>query len=131
MGASSFMSAPTISEDCVAILIIFIVSSQNKPPGSGVPVAGIMLESKPSTSKVMYTFLLLIIFLNLLKFHFDLSFAQKIFILFLFLFKKGISLEEIFRIPNDITFKFLFFFYFFLKMVFHLKKYFLYQTKPD
>ncbi|SVD52505.1 uncharacterized protein METZ01_LOCUS405359 [marine metagenome] len=32
--------------------MILIVSFQNKPPGSGVPVAGITLESKPSTSKV-------------------------------------------------------------------------------
>ena len=44
----------------------------------------------------------MIIFLNLFKFHFDLSFAQKIFILFLFFFKKGISVEEIFLIPKDI-----------------------------
>ena len=33
------------------------VSSQNNPPGSGVPVAVIILESKPSTSKVRYTVL--------------------------------------------------------------------------
>ena len=36
-----------------AIFIISIVSSQKSPPGSGVPVAGIRLESKPSTSKVI------------------------------------------------------------------------------
>ncbi|SVE58683.1 uncharacterized protein METZ01_LOCUS511537, partial [marine metagenome] len=50
-----------------------IVSSQNKPPGSGVPVAGIKLESNPSTSNVKYNFLFLIIFLNSDRFHSDLS----------------------------------------------------------
>jgi len=35
-----------------AILIILSVSSHNNPPGSGVPVAGMILESKPSTSNV-------------------------------------------------------------------------------
>ena len=35
------------------VLIIEITSSHIKPPGSGVPVAGIMLESKLSTSKVI------------------------------------------------------------------------------
>ena len=53
MGDNSFISAPTILEYLDAIFIIFIVSSQKSPPGSGVPVAGIKLESKPSTSKVM------------------------------------------------------------------------------
>ena len=72
-----------------------------RPPGSGVPVAGIILESNPSTSKVKYTVLFLIIFLNLFKFHFALSFAQKILILDLFFFKK----------------------------VFHFQKYFLFQMK--
>ena len=52
IGASSFISAPTIFEFLAAILIIFKVSSQNNPPGSGVPVAGIILESNPSTSNV-------------------------------------------------------------------------------
>ena len=52
IGESSFISAPIIWEDCAAIFIILIASSQNKPPGSGVPVAGIMLESSPSTSNV-------------------------------------------------------------------------------
>ena len=47
------MSAPTIFEFLAAILIIFKVSSHNNPPGSGVPVAGMMLESNPSTSNVM------------------------------------------------------------------------------
>ena len=46
MGASSFISAPTILEFFAAILIIFIVSSQNNPPGSGVPVAAMTLESE-------------------------------------------------------------------------------------
>mgnify|MGYP005702821191 CR=1 FL=1 len=46
------MSAPTIFEFFAAIRIMFKVSSHNNPPGSGVPVAGIMLESNPSTSKV-------------------------------------------------------------------------------
>ena len=46
------MSAPTKFEFFAAILIISRVSSQNNPPGSGVPVAGIKLESKPSTSNV-------------------------------------------------------------------------------
>ena len=101
------MSAPTILEFFAAVFIIFNVSSQNNPPGSGVPVAGIMLESKPSTSKVIYTVLFLIRFLNLFKFHFFLSFAQKILILDLFLFKKGISSLEIFRIPNEIIDTFL------------------------
>ena len=35
-----------------AIFMISKVSSHSKPPGSGVPVAGIMLESNPSTSNV-------------------------------------------------------------------------------
>jgi len=107
MGASSFISAPTILEFFAAILIIFIVSSQNNPPGSGVPVAAMTLESKPSTSNVKYTVLFLINFLNKLKFHLSLSFAQKIFILLLFFFKKEISPAEIFLIPKDITFTFL------------------------
>ncbi|SVB62801.1 uncharacterized protein METZ01_LOCUS215655, partial [marine metagenome] len=67
IGESSFISAPTICADCAAILIILIVSFQNKPPGSGVPVAGIKLESKPSTSNVIYTFLFLMIFFNWFK----------------------------------------------------------------
>ena len=46
-------------------------------------------------------------FLNFCKFHLDLSFAQKIFILDLFFFKKGISLSEIFLIPNEIIDTFL------------------------
>ena len=46
------MSAPTIFEFLAAILIIFKVSSHSNQPGSGVPVAGIILESNPSTSKV-------------------------------------------------------------------------------
>ena len=96
-----FISAPTIFEDFAAIFIILIVSSQNKPPGSGVPVAGIKLESKASTSKVIYTFLFFIIFLNTFKFHFNLSFAQKIFIRFLFCLRKDISFEEIFLMPNE------------------------------
>ena len=90
MGESSLMSAPTILEFFAAIFMIFKVSSHNNPPGSGVPVAGIILESKPSTSKVRYTVLFLISFLNFCKFHFGLSFDQKIFILDLFFFKKGI-----------------------------------------
>ena len=52
MGDNSLISAPTIFEFFAAILIMFKVSSHNNPPGSGVPVAGIMLESKPSTSNV-------------------------------------------------------------------------------
>ena len=64
--------------------MILIVSSQNNPPGSGVPVAGIMLKSNPSTSNVKYTFLFFIIFLNSFKFHFDLSFAQKFLFFFYF-----------------------------------------------
>ena len=52
MGDNSLISAPTIFEFFAAILIIFKVSSHNNPPGSGVPVAGIILESRPSTSNV-------------------------------------------------------------------------------
>ena len=52
MGDNSLISAPTIFEFFAAILIMFSVSSHNNPPGSGVPVAGIILESKPSTSNV-------------------------------------------------------------------------------
>ena len=62
-----------------------------------------MLESNPSTSKVIYTVLFLINFLNLFRFHLLLSFAQKIFILEEFFFKNGISLSEIFLIPKEIT----------------------------
>ena len=50
---------------------------KSNPPGSGVPVAGIILESKPSTSNVKYTVLFFISFLNFCKFHLTLSFAQK------------------------------------------------------
>ena len=46
------MSAPTIFEFFAAILIILRVSSHNNQPGSGVPVAGIILESNPSRSNV-------------------------------------------------------------------------------
>ena len=46
-------SAPTILAFLHAILIISKASSQNIPPGSGVPVAGMILESTPSTSKVI------------------------------------------------------------------------------
>ena len=46
------MSPPTMLEFFAAIFKILSVSSQNNPPGSGVPVAGIILESNPSTSKV-------------------------------------------------------------------------------
>ena len=53
MGASSLISAPTTLETEQTFLIIGITSLQNIPPGSGVPVAGIKLESKPSTSKVI------------------------------------------------------------------------------
>ena len=67
---------------------MFNVSSHNKPPGSGVPVAGIILESKPSTSEVKYTVLFFIRFLNFLRFHFALYLAQKILILDLFFLKK-------------------------------------------
>ena len=101
------MSAPTIFEFLAAILIIAKVSSHNKPPGSGVPVAGIILESKPSTSNVKYTVLFLINFWNFFKFHLALSFAQKILILLEFFFKYDISLLEIFLIPKDITDTFL------------------------
>ena len=101
------MSAPTISEFFTAIFIIFKVSSQSNPPGSGVPVAGIILESRPSTSKVKYTVLFFISFLNFSKFHLALSLAQKILILYLFSLKKGISLFEMFLIPNEITDTFL------------------------
>ena len=52
IGDNSLISAPTILEFFAAILIIFNVSSQKSPPGSGVPVAGIMLGSNPSTSNV-------------------------------------------------------------------------------
>ena len=95
-----------MSADFAAVFIMLIVSSQNKPPGSGVPVAGIKLESRPSTSKVKYTFLFLRIFFNWFKFHFDLSFAQNIFILLLFFFKKKFSLCEIFLMPKETTFTF-------------------------
>ena len=47
------MSAPTTFETEQTLLIVGITSFQNIPPGSGVPVAGIKLESNPSTSKVM------------------------------------------------------------------------------
>ncbi|SVC63654.1 uncharacterized protein METZ01_LOCUS316508, partial [marine metagenome] len=40
-----------------AIFKISKVSSQSNPPGSGVPVAGIMLESNTSTSNVKYIIL--------------------------------------------------------------------------
>ena len=63
----------------------------------------IILESNPSTSNVRYTVLFFIIFLNLFKFHLALSFAQKILILDEFFFKNGISLCEIFLIPNEIA----------------------------
>jgi uncharacterized integral membrane protein (TIGR00697 family) len=52
IGDSSLISAPTIFEFLAAILIISNVSSHKSPPGSGVPVAGIILESSPSTSNV-------------------------------------------------------------------------------
>ena len=46
------------------------------------------------------------IFFNWFKFHLNLSFAQKIFILFLFFFKKDISPDEIFLMPKDTTLTF-------------------------
>ena len=52
IGANSFISAPITFAFLKVVLIKLNVSYQNKPPGSGVPVAGIILESKPSTSKV-------------------------------------------------------------------------------
>ena len=52
MGANSFMSAPTTLEIWQTFFMIGKTSYQRRPPGSGVPVAGIILESKPSTSKV-------------------------------------------------------------------------------
>ena len=96
------MSAPTTFEFFIAILIIFKVSSHSKPPGSGVPVAGIILLSSPSTSNVKYIVLFFINFLKEFKFHFFLSFAQKIFILLEFFFRYDTSLLEIFLIPKDI-----------------------------
>jgi len=53
IGANSLISAPTILEILQTSFIIGKTSSQSKPPGSGVPVAGIMLASNPSTSKVI------------------------------------------------------------------------------
>ena len=85
MGDSSFMSAPTILEYLDAIFIISIVSSQNKPPGSGVPVAGIK-QIKTINIKGNVNIFIFYQFLKRFKFHFFLSFAQKIFILFLFFF---------------------------------------------
>ena len=82
-----------------------IMSFHMKPPGSGVPVAGIMLESNPSTSnahKHSFRENLLII----LIFQFFISLAQNI-LTFLILFIKTISALERFLIPKETTFTFL------------------------
>ncbi len=57
MGANSFISAPTTLELEKIFFNKSKVSYHKSPPGSGVPVAGIILESKLSTSNVKYTFL--------------------------------------------------------------------------
>lgn len=52
MGASSTMSMPRRFLPLVAFSQISRACHQLRPPGSGVPVAGMREASRPSTSKV-------------------------------------------------------------------------------